>query len=373
MQSDFDFFSPRPLTAWTDAMTLEYRDFVSAPLLPDDLIYNLSEREKSDIEDLLSELVSQFDSVESSEAAFACELMAARLPQNLLGLLKLIASGEVPCGYLVVRGFDIDDAAIGPSPQHWDQPWDNRPYLREEFFQLLLSSAVGGVFGWRTQENGRFLRHIVPIESVKDEQLGGSSATTLMWHTEEAFHRGRADFFTLMCYRNREKATTNISCIDDFDLPPETVDILRQPRFIILPDKSHTPVENESEQWKLNADAFKLIQQMIDDSQPVPLIYGRRDMPMMCVDQAFVSALDGDDEADAALNAMHAELDRVSVSLHLEPGEIVLLDNLRVAHGRSIYKPDYGPKHRWMRRVNIANGRRVNFDLRDRENIRVML
>ena len=354
-------------------MTFEYRDFGPDHLLPDNLVYNLSDGEKHEIEVLLSKLTSQFGSVECSQAAFACEVMAARLPQELLRLLKLIASGEVPCGYLVVRGFEIDDASIGPSPQHWDQPWGDRPYLREEFFQLLLSSAVGGVFGWRTQENGRFLRHIVPIESVKDEQLGGSSATTLMWHTEEAFHRGRADFFTLMCYRNREKATTNISSIDDFELSEDTVKILRQPRFFILPDKSHTPVENESEQWKLNADAFTLIRQMIENPQPVPLIYGRHDLPMMRVDQAFVMALEGDDEAAAALDALHAELDRVSISLHLEPGEIVLLDNLRVAHGRSIYKPDYGPAHRWMRRVNIANGRRVNFDLRDREKIRVMV
>jgi alpha-ketoglutarate-dependent taurine dioxygenase len=112
---------------------------------------------------------------------------------------------------------------------------------------------------------------------------------------------------------------------------------------------------------------------MIDNPQPVPLIYGRQELPMMRVDQAFVMALEGDDEGATALDALHAELDRVSVSLLLEPGEIVLLDNLRVAHGRSIYNPDYGPSHRWMRRVNIANGRRVNFDLRDREKIRVMV
>ncbi|MGB8817403.1 MAG: TauD/TfdA family dioxygenase [Rhizobiaceae bacterium] len=335
--------------------------------------YILSSKELSQIEVVLTELAARFSTIESEETALACEVAATRLPAGLLSMLKIVASGYARSGYVLIRGFEVDDEAIGDSPQHWDQPWHDRPYLREELFQVLLSSAIGGVFGWRTQENGRFLRHIVPIESVKNEQLGGSSATTLMWHTEEAFHTGRADFFTLMCYRNREQATTNIACVDDLDLPETTLNILRKPRFTILPDKSHTPVENTSEQWKLNAEAFSAIEEMMNNPQPVPLIYGRNDMPMMRVDQAFVSTVDGDEEAAAALSELHAALDRAAIPLQMEPGDIVLLDNLRVAHGRSIYVPDYGKKHRWMRRVNIANGRRINFGLRDSKKIRVML
>ncbi len=345
----------------------------SYDLINMDRVYTLNKVELSEIKALLGELYARFSTVENEEAALACEVAATRLPAGLLALLRIVASGYARSGYILIRGFEIDDEAIGDSPQHWDQPWHDRPYLREELFQVLLSSAIGGVFGWRTQENGRFLRHIVPIESVKNEQLGGSSATTLMWHTEEAFHIGRADFFTLMCYRNREKATTNIACVDDLDLPEATVEILRQPRFIIFPDKSHTPVENSSEQWKLNAEAFSAIQEMMDNPQSVSLIYGRSDLPMMRVDQAFVSPVDGDEEAAAALAELHEALDRAAITLQMEPGDIVLLDNLRVAHGRSVYQPDYGPKHRWMRRVNIDNGRRINFGLRDSQKIRIML
>jgi Fe(II)/alpha-ketoglutarate-dependent arginine beta-hydroxylase len=338
-----------------------------------DRIYTIDSQEKSQIETLIGKLAERFITVESEETALACEIAATHLPEGLLSILKVIASGDIRSSYLLIRGFEIDDNAIGDSPAHWDQPWQDRPYLREELFQVLLSSAIGGVFGWRTQENGRFLRHIVPIEAVKDEQLGGSSATTLMWHTEEAFHLGRADFFTLMCYRNREQAVTNIACVDDLNLAENTWRTLRQPRFTILPDKSHTPVENTSEQWKLNAEAFNTIQKMMNNPQPIPLIYGRNDMPLMQADQAFVSALDGDDQAAAALAEFHDALDRAAIHLQMQPGDILLLDNLRVAHGRSIYQPDYGPKHRWLRRVNIANGRRVNFGLRDSQKIRVML
>jgi Fe(II)/alpha-ketoglutarate-dependent arginine beta-hydroxylase len=354
-------------------MTFFNPEFITLPAIPKDRTLVLTDQERAEIEVVISSLRDRFSTIETPDFAMTCEIAALQLPKRVLAVLKQIAAGAVQCGHFLVRGFQIDDAAIGPSPAHWDQPWEGRPYLREEIFQMLISGVIGGAFGWRTQENGRFLRHIVPIDAVKNEQLGGSSATTLLWHTEEAFHPGRADFFTLMCYRNREQATTNIASIDDFRLGADTLEILRQPRFIILPDKSHTPVENSSDLWALNSATFERIARMMNDPQPVSLIYGPKTMPMMRVDQAFVEPLAGDSAATDALVALHTELDRVKLELQMQPGDIVLLDNLRVAHGRSVYTPDYGPKHRWMRRVNIANGRRHSFDLRDNQNLRVML
>lgn len=325
------------------------------------------------IEELISELMANFDSIESSECALSCEIASAHLPTDLLAVLKVIAAGEKPFSYLVIRGFPVDDQIICPSPSHWDQRWDKQPYLREEIFQLLLSSAVGGVFGWRTQENGRFLRHIVPIQVDAMEQLGGGSKTTLEWHTEEAFHPGRADFFTLMCYRNRELATTNISSVDDLNLSEEILEVLRSPRFIIMPDKSHLPIQNNSTNWNLNKDAFVRIQYMLDNPEPVAILCGRKNLPQMRIDQAFVVPVSGDEQAAEALRVLHAELSRNMAQLKMLPGDLVLLDNLRVAHGRSIYAPNYGPHQRWMRRVNIWNGRRIFDDFRDPERPRVML
>src|ERR1043165_2234343 len=102
--------------------------------LPIDGTYILDSKEKSQIEALLKELAGRFSTVESEETALACEVAAARLPAGLLSVLKVIASGDLRSGYLLIRGFDIDDTAIGESPAHWDQPWHGRPYLREESF-----------------------------------------------------------------------------------------------------------------------------------------------------------------------------------------------------------------------------------------------
>src|SRR5437016_2952168 len=113
-----------------------------------DRIYTIDSQEKSQIETLIGKLAERFITVESEETALACEIAATHLPEGLLSILKVIASGDIRSSYLLIRGFEIDDNAIGGSPAHWDQPWQDRPYLREELFQVLLSSAIGGVFGW---------------------------------------------------------------------------------------------------------------------------------------------------------------------------------------------------------------------------------
>jgi len=321
----------------------------------------------------ISELCLKFNSVESPEFLEACEFAASDLPSELLQTLISMSTRFLRNGYLVIRGFPLDDAAIGNTPDHWDVPWANTKVFREEVFQCLISSAVGSAFGWRTQENGRCLRHIVPIEQDKMEQLGGSSATTLLWHTEEAFHEARADFFTLMCYRNSERATTNIACLDDLELDSETFEILSQERFIIEPDKSHLPDNNKSNNWSMSEECFDRISDMINFPKPQSVFYGRQGSKKMRVDQAFMRPIEGDLEAESALDKLHDELDRQAHNLVLNAGDIVLLDNMLVAHGRSTFKPNPGNKKRWMRRVNIGLDKKSRAAFADPRNSHIML
>lgn len=322
--------------------------------------------------DEVMNLSRKFPSIESKQFAHECENVAGRLPKRLRDVLLRMRNVNSRNGFLRIRGYFVDDEKIGPSPVHWDAPWDKPSYLREEIFQCLISSVLGSVFGWRTQENGRFLRHIVPVEADKFEQLGGSSATTLVWHTEEAFHPARADFLTLACYRNNERATTLLVAVDDLELNDATISILMQDRFIIEPDKSHLPENNKSEYWELGRDKFKKINDLLLNPSPCAALYGRPGALFLRVDQAFMAAIPGDAQAEAALNALYQECDKRATYLILEPGDLLIIDNALVVHGRSIYNPDYGPKQRWLRRVNVSTSWRTHFDFQEAANSRVM-
>ena len=327
--------------------------------------HHVSPSERIAIDLVIDELTSSFGSVETPEFADACSLSAQQLPRSLRELAHRFKYLHIHCGAVLLRGLPVDDARIGPSPVHWDAPWRNPPTLREEIMQCLLTAALGDIFGWRTQENGRFLRHIVPIDKESDEQLGGSSSSTLVWHNEEAFHALRSDFLSIFCYRNEECAETILAYIGDLHIPDEQWAILSAARFIILPDKSHLPDQNISEHWRLDDHAFAHIQRMHSNPQPVPSLSGARDQPFIQVDEAFMRAIDGDHEAAASLDWLLRQFDAKKKAVVMAPGDMLWIDNKRAVHGRAIYRPNYGPRQRWLRRVNVTLNLRASLPYRE--------
>ncbi|MBJ7312505.1 TauD/TfdA family dioxygenase [Rugamonas sp. CCM 8940] len=327
--------------------------------------HRLTAPELAELKTLVDELTQSFGSVETAEFADACSLAAQQLPRRLRELAHRFKYLHLACGAVLLRGVPVDDERIGPSPSHWDAPWRNPPTLREEVTQCLLAAALGDIFGWRTQENGRFLRHIVPIPKERNEQLGGSSSTTLVWHNEEAFHEFRSDFLAILCYRNEEQAETILSYIGNLHIPDDKWRILSAPRFLILPDKSHLPDQNVSAHWRLDDHAFEHIQRMHSDPRPVPALSGARDKPFIQVDEAFMRAADGDEEAAQAFDWLLREFDAKKLGVVMEPGDMLWIDNKRAVHGRSIYQPNYGPRHRWLRRVNVTLSLRASLPYRE--------
>jgi Fe(II)/alpha-ketoglutarate-dependent arginine beta-hydroxylase len=329
--------------------------------------------ELDEIQGIVNELEKKYDSVESEEFAEECTLQASRLPYRIRKILFDFRNQKIPMGFLLLKGYHIDDEKISDTPKHWDTPWENSATLQEEIFQCLICSGLGNLFGWLTQENGRFLRNIVPIKADQDEQLGGSSRVPLLWHIEEAFHPQRADMMTIMCYRNLEKAGTNICSLDQMDIPEEILSILSQPRFVIEPDKSHFPENNQSQQWKLETDHFKRIKSFLANPVPTPVIFGPPGFQRMVVDQAFMSAVLGDLEAQEALDWFYQHLDERKTTIEMEPGNILLLDNRKVVHGRTPYKPNYGPKARWLRRGNITSDLTKSYEWKTKPHARTIL
>lgn len=333
---------------------------------------HLCEEDLSCIEGLIEGLAHLFTSVESDEFANACKLAAQEMPRSLRALFNDFCNHRLDEGFLLIEGFPIDDEAIGPTPSHWDGAWENPRILREEIFQCLVSSCLGEIFGWLTQENGRYLRNIVPIEAEKNEQLGGSSDVLLLWHVEEAFHPQRADLMSIMCYRNAECACTNVCSTADLNIPPDYWDVLTQPRFFILPDKSHFPENNQSQHWKLSDHHFKKIKAFLAKPECVPALDGVYGKETLRIDEAFMEALPGDEEARVALEWLYQHMTERKTSIIMKPGDLLLIDNRKTAHGRSPYKPNYGPKARWLRRVNITTDLVKSYQWKDKAGGRVI-
>lgn len=306
----------------------------------------LTESELGQVEREIVKLQGQYDSVESVAFLTDCRDAATRLPERLKATLRRFRTMELGAASIVVHGFEIDDAAIGPSPANWNAPWSGTPYLREEIYQCLLMSAVGEIFSYRTLEQGRFLRHVTPDHEKANDQVAGSSNVTLEWHTEEAFHPARGDFQSLMCYRNHERAETQLAEVDDLELPEWVWRTLRQARFYIRPDQAHHPGEYDGDS---DSEVFRNVIDLIENPHPRPLVTGPQHCPFLVVDQAFMEPVEDDVEAREALHALLEALNAANQEIVLDPGDVLLFDNQRAPHGRSAFTPLWGPNKRWLR------------------------
>ncbi|MGY2063643.1 TauD/TfdA family dioxygenase, partial [Nocardia gipuzkoensis] len=91
---------------------------------------------------------------------------------------------------------------------------------------------------------------------------------------------------------------------------------------------------------------------------PVATIGGTPDEPTLRYDPAYTPLDDADDEFRCAYQHLGAELERVCRVAVLHPGELLLVDNDVVVHGRVPFTPRYDGTDRWLKRVNIRLPRR---------------
>jgi Fe(II)/alpha-ketoglutarate-dependent arginine beta-hydroxylase len=300
------------------------------------------------IERITRSIASEFTSVESDEFLARAPLLAHRLPDRVREFLLRLHAEEFPVG--IISGHRIDDQAIGPTPEHWQTRTVPSPTLALEAIIVLYGSLLGDVFGWATQQDGRLVHEVLPIRGYEHEQVGFSSEETLTWHTEDAFHPLRGDYLILGCLRNPYDVPTTVGILDEVCLNSDDEAILFQPRFIIKPDNSHTPQNNTVD----DLDAFNEIQRMNEQPDPISVLYGADSAPYMRLDPYFMDIVDGDQAAAAALEALVQEFDLRMNDVVLQPGDVCILDNFRVVHGRKPFSARFDGTDRWLKRINVT-------------------
>lgn len=264
-----------------------------------------------------------------ADAAAEVDRRLPELPDELAEALR--PPGDQ--GAVIIDGLTVDDAELGPTPPSWrDAGTASREF---ELIMLLLARCAGEPFGWRGQQQGRLVNTIVPSRGHEQEQTGASSATTLSPHTEDAFHPRRAHLMLLGCLRNPDRVGTTVSSIRQVRLDDDQQRRLTRPMLPILPDVTYGGEHDHRE------------------AAPAPAIWPGPDGLTLRYDPAYTPLERADDDYLAAYSHLAAELDRVSVTAVLEPGELLLIDNDVAVHGRVPFTARYDGTDRWLQRINI--------------------
>ncbi|MEV1076755.1 TauD/TfdA family dioxygenase [Streptomyces sp. NPDC050211] len=262
---------------------------------------------------------------------------AADLDETILHACRPVDTDD---GLFVLRGLTVDDTDIGPTPASWATADDTA--AEWDVLLLLLATVMGRPIAWEGQQDGRFVHNIVPAPGHEQEQTGASSTVLLSPHTEDAFHPGRAHLLMLGCLRNHDAVATTAASIRKVRLTEDDIAQLSRPVLPILPD-----------------DAYTEAQGFAGPPPKIPTLWQSPDGPTLRYDPAYTPLDDAPADHRAAYDRLTAELERVSVAVSLEPGDVLVVDNDLVVHGRVPFRARYDGTDRWLKRASVrVPGRR---------------
>lgn len=334
----------------------------------------LREEEVSQIRSIVAELAGKHGTSESLELHEEAALAAYRLPARVQAALREFKLREPASGLCIISGYPIDDQRLGPTPSHWQDTRPRCAALEEEVALVVLASLLGDCIGWATQQDGRLVHDIVPIEAHRKEQLGSGSEQTLTWHTEDAFHPCRGDYLGMACLRNPDHVPTTYASLENIRLPDEHWNLLFEALYTIRPDESHQ-IKNKAGARAVDED-LKASYSKIDcwnvEPEKVAVLSGDRDSPYLRIDPYFMDRLESANGAQQAFDALVGAVDEKLEDLVLQPGDFCFIDNFKAVHGRRPFKARFDGTDRWMKRVNVVRDLRKSREYRHQSESRVI-
>jgi L-asparagine oxygenase len=155
---------------------------------------------------------------------------------------------------------------------------------------------------------------------------------------EDAFTDLRPDFVALLCLRGDVNAVTGVASIRHIDLSSEVAKVLSEPRFMFTLDDSHS------------------LGDIRMGEGPLPVLFGARSAPFVRLDPSNMSPTDP--VAAEALGVVMAQLESACRRITLAAGDLLVMNNHLVVHGRTRYLPRYDGYDRWLQRVVLVASRR---------------
>jgi L-asparagine oxygenase len=297
-------------------------------------VVELTEAEK---QSLRKGLDSAQESPYESFETFLSRVRACRgaLPRRVREALSGLTGKRGP-GALLVRNLPIpDDLPATPDRSFHTIP--GAAAVGTEKVLAVAAEALGEPFSYREWDAGHLVHNKYPIRAHRDVQFG-SNAVEFLLHTETPFRDVSPDYLALLCLRPDPagQAKTRVAdiagVVDRLDAP--LLDRLARPCYAFETDNPVTVLD----------DGRGL-------TEPQPILTHRDGTRVV----EYVGDLVATDaEAAGALAELSRRVLATAVDIPLERGDLLVLDNLRVVHGRNAIDPRYDGTDRWLQRMLIT-------------------
>lgn len=310
------------------------------------------DREFQALEDLVSTVYAEVATIPEVEAlnfvANQAETVKRILPEMTHLMEQLNAHSGPPVIRLRLPSSTVRD--VPPTPTRYRlEP--HAPVYRADLYRLLIVSVVGWYgYGYVSQQGGAVLNDVIFIEEQRTiSGVSASADNALDLHTEDASYSlgsGRdasPDFITLHFFRNPAAIPTCVSTVDWTQLPKPSIELLEEPWFSNLTNPGQGGKEN-------------------DHNTLVSIKFGQSGDPWFRLNTANLGLGRYTQERQAVLRGLRDHLNKRAVDVTSNPGDILLIDNRRAAHGRARLQPEMAPHYdgtdRWQRRLVFVHDRK---------------
>ncbi|MDT0492047.1 TauD/TfdA family dioxygenase [Streptomyces griseus] len=253
------------------------------------------------------------------------------LPEGMRKTVLDFGADEGTDGFCLLRGVPVGELPKTPQA-HEAHVLDGHP---TNGTLMLVADLLGSLTGYQDEKSGALFHDVHPVRG-EETRIENSGSVAFDFHTENVHHPLRPDYLGLLCLRQDHEriAATRVSSVRDALplLTDEQVAELRKPQFHSLYPTSFA----------------RNIAGPRPSAGPHPVIFGPADRPFMRFNSHNTQG--SEPEARAALRALTGALEEVCRDLVLAPGDLVVLDNHVVVHGRSAFTPRYDGRDRWLRR-----------------------
>jgi Taurine catabolism dioxygenase TauD, TfdA family len=248
---------------------------------------------------------------------------------------------------LMLRGLP-QDPELPPTPTRSDE-WTCKKTFASELWLCAVAAAFGEPIGYRQEKQGSILQDLFPTPANAGKQSSESSAVLLAFHTEVAFHPYMPDYVMLYGLRQDpyKEAQTLFASVRRFLplLSPADEEILFARAFRTGIDYSFGNTTGQRGTGPL-----------------VPVLYGDRQDPFMRYDLDLMVGQTA--EACRALETVCELVNKVKREVAIEPGSLLVIDNRRCVHARSVFRAVYDGRDRWLQRSAVV--RDLDASVKDR-------
>ncbi|MGH3832529.1 MAG: TauD/TfdA family dioxygenase [Pseudonocardiaceae bacterium] len=277
----------------------------------------------------------------AADLAERAAALVTAFPTELVRVLHRYGNAGSAHNMLLVSGLLPDVVDLPPTPGTTTPPALGEIGEIGALTLLAVLGQLGEPFTFASLYEGRLVQHVTPVPGREDAQTSEGSEA-LAWHVEDAFTDDRCDFFGLLCLRGDPGAATLVSPARSLRLPGEVERVLRAPRFVVEPDVAHGTGHTP-------------------DLPVTAVLSGPPDDPEICFDAVYQRPADpADDDATAALAVLAVAVDAAALAHVLEPGQLLVADNRRVVHGRTVFRPRYDGTDRWLLRTMVCASTRAH-------------